>query len=76
MDQFFGESHIEYMHQLLFYNSESEPSTKFVEKLCGKLESFVSGVNRQFAFQEIEVCYLNHYKFLLPSKAGNERTTC
>ncbi|CAI8609988.1 unnamed protein product [Vicia faba] len=51
-----GESHIEDIQQLLLYNSESEmPVTKFVEKLCGKLELFVSAVNEQFSFQEIEV---------------------
>lgn len=55
-EHFLGESHIEDLQQLLFYNSESEmPLTKFVEKLCGKLELFVSTVNKQFSFQEIEV---------------------
>ncbi|XP_061358857.1 zinc finger protein BRUTUS-like At1g18910 [Gastrolobium bilobum] len=56
VEQFLGGSHIEDIQQLLFYNSESGmPLSKFVEKLCRKLESFVSGVNKQFAFQEIEV---------------------
>ncbi|KAK7388996.1 hypothetical protein VNO78_23827 [Psophocarpus tetragonolobus] len=56
IEQFLGESNIEDIQQLLFYNSESEIHlSKFVEKLCQKLESFVSGVNKQFAFQENEV---------------------
>ncbi|KAK7265753.1 hypothetical protein RJT34_33376 [Clitoria ternatea] len=56
IEQFLGESHIEDIQQLLLYNLESGmPSSKFVEKLCGKLESFVSGVTKQFVFQEIEV---------------------
>ncbi|KAK7330413.1 hypothetical protein VNO77_24607 [Canavalia gladiata] len=56
IEQFLGESHIEDIQQLLFYNSQSGiPLCKFVEKLCRKLESFVSGVNKQFAFLEIEV---------------------
>ncbi|KAG2407693.1 Zinc finger protein [Vigna angularis] len=56
IEQFLSESNIEDIQQLLFYNSESGiPLTKFVEKLCRKLESFVSGVNKQFAFQENEV---------------------
>ncbi|CAJ1944002.1 unnamed protein product [Sphenostylis stenocarpa] len=54
IEQFLGESNIEDIQHLLFYNSESEPLSKFVEKLCQKLESFVSGVNKQFAFQENE----------------------
>jgi len=65
IEKFLGESNIEDIQQLLFYNSESGTSlSKFVEKLCQKLESFVSGVNKQFAFQENEVLYLNHYLFL------------
>ncbi|TKY55135.1 RING finger protein [Spatholobus suberectus] len=56
IEQFLGESNIEDIQQLLFYNSESGiPLSKFVEKLCLKLESFVLGVNKQFAFQENEV---------------------
>ncbi|XP_020226791.1 zinc finger protein BRUTUS-like At1g18910 isoform X2 [Cajanus cajan] len=56
IDQFLGESNIEDIQQLLFYNPESGiPLSKFVEKICQKLESFVSGVNKQFAFQENEV---------------------
>ncbi|CAJ2664463.1 unnamed protein product [Trifolium pratense] len=55
-EHFLGQSHIEDIQQLLFYNSENGmPLTKFVEKLCGKLESFVSAVNKQFSLQEIEV---------------------
>lgn len=73
IEQFLGESNIEDIQQLLFYNSECGiPLSKFVEKLCQKLESFVSGVNKQFAFQENEVFYLNYYLFLLPRKAGNQ----
>ncbi|XP_050871044.1 zinc finger protein BRUTUS-like At1g18910 isoform X1 [Lathyrus oleraceus] len=56
IENLLGESHIEDIQQLLLYNSESEmPLTKFVEKLCGKLELFISAVNKQFSFQEIEV---------------------
>ncbi|KAL2321921.1 hypothetical protein Fmac_026300 [Flemingia macrophylla] len=55
-EQFLGESNIEDIQKLLFYNSESGiPLSKFVEKLCQKFESFVSGVKKQFAFQENEV---------------------
>jgi hypothetical protein len=39
------------------------PLTKFVENLCGKLELFVSAVNKHFSFQEIEVFNLNHNFF-------------
>ncbi|KAK7291673.1 hypothetical protein RIF29_07000 [Crotalaria pallida] len=54
--QFLGESHIEDLQQLLLCYSESVmPLHNFVEELCRKLESFVSGVNKQFAFQETEV---------------------
>jgi len=71
IEQFLGESNIEDIQQLLFYNSESgTPLSKFVEKLCQKLESFVSGVNKQFAFQENEVLYLNHYLFLYQGGQG------
>ncbi|KAG4378761.1 hypothetical protein GLYMA_17G096900v4 [Glycine max] len=56
IEQFLGESNIEDIQQLLFYNSESGILlSKFIEKLCQTLESFVSGVNKQFAFQENEV---------------------
>ncbi|MED6184787.1 hypothetical protein PIB30_050836 [Stylosanthes scabra] len=54
--QFCDVSHIEDLQQLLFYRSESGmPLSEFVEKLCQRLESFVSRLRKQFAFQENEV---------------------
>ncbi|XP_027329762.1 zinc finger protein BRUTUS-like At1g18910 isoform X3 [Abrus precatorius] len=56
IEQFVSQSHIEDIQQLLLYNSESGTTlSTFVEKLCRKLESFVSEVNKQFAFQEVKV---------------------
>ncbi|XP_054821497.1 zinc finger protein BRUTUS-like At1g18910 isoform X3 [Prosopis cineraria] len=55
-EQFFGESHVEDLQQLLLCNAEnSMPSSEFVEKLCRELGLFVARINKQFAFQETEV---------------------
>lgn len=75
-EQFLGESHLEDIQQLLFYNAESGMSlTKFVEKLCKKLESFVSAVNKQFTFQEIEVFYLYHNFFFYQARQGEQENS-
>ncbi|MED6216867.1 hypothetical protein PIB30_012036 [Stylosanthes scabra] len=56
IEKFCDVSHIEDLQQLLFYRSESGmPLSDFVEKLCQRLESFVSMLRKQFAFQENEV---------------------
>ncbi|CAL0330170.1 unnamed protein product [Lupinus luteus] len=54
-EQFLGESHIEDLQQLLCNLETGMPLSSFVEELCRKLQSFVSGVNKQCAFQETEV---------------------
>ncbi|KAE9610036.1 putative aminoacyltransferase, E1 ubiquitin-activating enzyme [Lupinus albus] len=54
-EQFLGESHIEDLQQLLCNSESGMPLCNFVEELCRKLESFISGVKKQFAFQETEV---------------------
>ncbi|KAL4398720.1 hypothetical protein HN51_003321 [Arachis hypogaea] len=55
-ENFCDVSHIEDLQQLLFYRSESGmPLCEFVGNLCQKLESFVSRLRKQFAFQENEV---------------------
>jgi zinc finger-like protein len=49
-------SQIEGLQLLLQYNAQNATTLcKFLEKLSTELESFVLGVRKQFAFQELEV---------------------
>jgi zinc finger-like protein len=49
-------SHIEGLQLLLHHNAQNGmPLCKFLDKLCGELESFMLGVSKQFSFQETEV---------------------
>lgn len=55
-----GESHIEGLQMLLYYKSTNDPSlSKFVDKLCGELESFVMEISKRFDFHEAEVKILH-----------------
>ncbi|KAF4356771.1 hypothetical protein G4B88_017801 [Cannabis sativa] len=50
------ESHIEGLQMLLYYSSPYDKSlSKFAEKLCWELESFVVEISKQFEFHEAEV---------------------
>ncbi|CAN6717852.1 unnamed protein product [Malus baccata var. baccata] len=55
-EQFSNESHVEGLQRLLYYEpQDGTPLSKFVEKLCWELESFLVGINKYFAFQETKV---------------------
>lgn len=54
--RFPDESQIEGLQRLLHYNAKNGiPLSKFVEKLCWELESFVMGIGDHLVFQEMEV---------------------
>ncbi|PON61053.1 43kDa postsynaptic protein [Parasponia andersonii] len=53
---FHSESHIEGLQMLLYYSARNDTTlSKFVEKLCWELESFVVEISKQFDFHEAEV---------------------
>lgn len=55
-EQFPNENHIEGLQRLLYSTAKNvSPLSKFVEKLCWELESFVVEISKQFSFQETEV---------------------
>ncbi|RXH76061.1 hypothetical protein DVH24_001640 [Malus domestica] len=55
-EQFPNESHVEGLQRLLYHEpQDGTPLSKFVEKLCWELESFLVGINKYFAFQETKV---------------------
>lgn len=65
-EQFLNGHHIEGLLLLLQYNPQNGTSlSMFLENLCRELESFLLEVNKQFAFQEMEV---NCLKTLINSK--------
>lgn len=55
-ERFPNENHIEGLQRLLYSGAKNDmPLSKFVEKLCCELESFIVEISKQFSFQESEV---------------------
>lgn len=55
-ERFPNENHIEGLQRLLYSSAKNDmPLSKFVEKLCCEIESFVVEISKQFSFQESEV---------------------